>query len=94
MSGGAFNYLYSKLELPQDDIDDLLRYLKDSGQDLAAMHLEVEFETVTNILDRIRPLVRDVEWWASGDHGDETFQKLFDKWYEQEQKRIASQRDD
>jgi len=80
MSGGAFNYLYSKFELPNDEMESLLGYLVHRGHSDKAQAIVDVYHDITKKLERLQPLLKAVEWWASADWSEEQFLEEYQKW--------------
>jgi hypothetical protein len=91
MSGGSFNYLYCKEahELFDHsrivDIHDMAMLLiieghKDIAKDLLRLKetLEKAITIVEVKLESLAIVMKAVEYWQSGDHGRETFEKIMD----------------
>ncbi len=93
MSGGSFDYLYSKLDDEQickastvDYLEIMEAFLRKQGKHEPAnelLKLKLEIETQINRLKimgtRLVDVVHDAEWWASYDIGEEEFDKTWAK---------------
>jgi len=72
MSGGRFDYFYSKLNELIADIEydyDLNKKIK----------LSTEERELKRLLIDLSSLFHDYEWWRSGDYSDDDFIKSFNK---------------
>jgi len=72
MSGGRFDYFYSKLNEMIGDMEydyDLNKKIK----------LSAEERILKRFLTDLSSLLRDYEWWKSGDNLEEDFIKSFQK---------------
>jgi len=87
VSGGSFNYLYRRPDLgevgPRDDYRDMADVLADAGHQGAA----TATRRVCSLLDeamRIAAELSDihhaVEWWRSGDYGEEHVKRAVVRW--------------
>ena len=67
MSGGSFNYGYTKIEY------DYVGYMQDREMD--------------DLMKDVAEVMHDLEWWQSGDIGEEdyreTIKKFKQKWFKQ-----------
>ncbi len=96
MSGGSFNYLCYKDPsemLSSSSMDDLRRmeeYLRENGKGDAAdelykyrLTLDTMYRRLTILHTRLEPLLYSAEWWASGDYGEESFDRRWAEFLEE-----------
>jgi hypothetical protein len=89
MSGGSFNHACSKVAAGEhfqalDDVKSIARHLREHGKHDAAdvvLRYIIAVETAQRRLAvwgaAIEPLLRSVEWWASGDYsGDAVDERM------------------
>lgn len=69
MSGGAYDYKYWQIGDLADDI------LTDVKQKRFSENSEAEAKVkeIAKNLDKLSKMAKEVEWWASGDTGPDTF---------------------
>jgi hypothetical protein len=95
MSGGSFNYVYSKLlgdgadvaqSLP--DLRDMEQRLRDLGKHEAAneilrgiIRIETAINRLTVVGSHLAPLAKAAEWWQSHDTGEDDFDAVFREEY-------------
>lgn len=65
MSGGSFDYLYSKVE--------------DMGQRLSPRSKSEEEIELGNLLKDLSEVLHDVEWYYSSDYSEDQFKESFQK---------------
>ena len=85
MSGGSFNYAYRGI---QDFSDELAEKIKDAD-DIPPDIMEV----LKNIADESAMMARKmkaVEWYFSGDHGDDTLRGIISGWGDNPEGRLKS----
>ncbi len=86
MSGGSYNYLYSKdLDENEDDIERLVERLRMLGHDDAAAraaHAAASLRRADEIRREMQDVWQAVEWNESGDWGEESVAKAVKRWGE------------
>jgi hypothetical protein len=80
MSGGKFDYTYSRISYMVDDLEEKIA----NNNDLATGHAFSEptlkrLTVALTILRAARDMAYEVEWLYSGDTGEEHFAKRFDE---------------
>jgi hypothetical protein len=77
MSGGSFDYEYSRM---QDFADDLRERLTQQGQVVDGWKIgtwepavATKLAEIAALVDHVAKLAREAEWLYSGDTGEETF---------------------
>ena len=94
MSGGAFNFFYAKSAeeaiASLEEVRNMVAFLQenkkfDAAQEVERLFLDLRMfrDMIATRLDRLAPLLKDVEWYASGDHGSGSFDEYFQN-YEEE----------
>lgn len=94
MSGGSFDYLcYKDPESMLNNIHlvkEMYEFLYKEGKNDAAREIEKYYldlimfkDMVTTRHQRLNKILHDVEWWVSGDSGEETFDKMWKKFLEE-----------
>ena len=69
MSGGSFDYAYSKVNYFVDDLDDKLKYIPDEF----SPEVMTKLREIKDIAATTAALMRAVEWLYSGDDSEECF---------------------
>lgn len=95
MSGGSFNYLCTKEvgTLLVDGLDDVQRmaeelaelgYADDVAEDTQALIRSIQgTELALNLLiARLSPVWREMEWWQSGDVGEDNLKRALERYRE------------
>jgi len=92
MSGGSYNYLCdlddTNLLDKQDDLQrmfdrlDRLGYAKDAARETQELLLIIrQFQNRASLIaDRLRDVWKSVEWWDSGDWGEDEVKKFLNKY--------------
>ncbi len=83
MSGGSFNYEYSRM---QDFADDLRERLTQQGQVVDGWKVGIwepavatKLAEIAELVDHVAKLAREAEWLYSGDTGEDTFTERVSK---------------
>lgn len=90
MSGGHYGYKSSELSwLAQDIIQDVEKHQPGAGRDkygdwIPELPIDVLtiMEVVAHDLIALSAIVHDIEWYMSGDYGDETLRESYNRWKE------------
>lgn len=69
MSGGSFDYAYSKVNYFVDDLDDKLN----DPEYVFSPEVMAKLREIKGIAENTAQLMRAVEWLYSGDDSEETF---------------------
>lgn len=93
MSGGSFNYLFCKEchELFEkrnvSELEDMERELMQLGYDDVAKDFRRLIEYIKSARNRVgvlaemlNPIMHDIEWYCSGDIGEDTLAKTIEKY--------------
>lgn len=89
MSGGSFNYLYSRIEnetysllYMAGELEDMSRYLLSEGKGEAAKELWEYAQKIKEVEPNgfILEIIKAVEWWVSNDIGSENFDEEWEKY--------------
>lgn len=92
MSGGSYDYICHKdidelinMESTiQDMADDLasLGYASDAAKETQSFLLSLRqcVNRLETMKDRLRPIWKAMEWWQSGDTGEDAFKKSLEKY--------------
>jgi len=88
MSGGSFDFLYSK-DIDSEDfrvnLKKMIKFMKLDGFLIIANHLEkIDFnlDKAQEIKDNLNDVLHDYEWYFSGDSGKEKFEETMTKYLE------------
>ena len=73
MSGGSFDYAYSKVNYFVDDLDDRLN----DPEEALSPEVMAKLREIKAIAENTAQLMRAVEWLYSGDDGEGTFLRKF-----------------
>ena len=90
MSGGAFDYFYlsdsSDVFENLDALEKMIDFLRSHNKDDAAeeverLHLDLRMfqRMIDNRLKRLQEVLREAEWWASGDSNEEYFDEVWNE---------------
>jgi hypothetical protein len=75
MSGGSFDYLcFKDIEFPHGTLEDMARELDALGPSKAASDTRALIASLAEcqaLVERLRDVWQDVEWWRSGDSGQD-----------------------
>lgn len=95
MSGGSFNYLYSKeiddLMNNTSDLEEMRDYLISYGYEDIAKDIQRLIEYIKSaecvigtLKDMLEPVFHAVEWYESGDYGKERMIEVLEKYRRKE----------
>ena len=70
MSGGAYDYCYSRVEQLGEDI---LEHINDGEYYEEDAEAKAKVKEIAEQLIKLSKLAKAVEWWASGDTGPKDF---------------------
>ena len=80
MSGGHYNYQYSRVRSLADDIlQDVDKYKEEPDTLVPDDILDAMYRLARN-LQALADAAHDIEWYMSGDYGDDTMRVCIDKW--------------
>lgn len=84
MSGGSFNYLYTKdFAIHADSLDQMAEILESLGCSDAGGELRKASSMLRDadvIRQEMNDVIRAVEYYRSGDYGEETLKREVDDW--------------
>lgn len=101
MSGGSFNYLYckevSELFYAVDDLEGVELYLikrgdKDIAQDVRRLieYIRTAENRISVLKENLTDVLHAVEWRESGDWGEESLQRVLDKYRNEEDEEVVN----
>ena len=89
MSGGSFEYLYSKDVTDPgylSELEHMIQSMKSDGYKEEALLLQSHYDDLEWAIqvaemrhEKLSNLMHAYEWWQSGDYGEDSFKKAIDK---------------
>lgn len=73
MSGGHFNYAYTTPSFFADELRLEIDVAGKDGKPNIPFHIERQMKEIADVAEFASKLMREAEWYYSGDTGDESF---------------------
>lgn len=74
MSGGSMDYIYSRMEQEIPTKEQLIERMADNIPDTSPEAMKLAFICIEKLQEAII-IAKRLEWWMSGDDGDESFER-------------------